>query len=72
MEKTAKTATMMKSRMRCPGHVARMVEYRNPSMLLLANHSGKRQVQTPIRRWEDNIKKSKVDDVSYIKVSIIF
>jgi hypothetical protein len=38
------------------GHVARMVEKRNPYRLLVGNQEGKRPLGRPRRRWVDNIR----------------
>jgi hypothetical protein len=48
---------IMKSRrMRWAGHVARMGEKRNAYRLFVGKPNGKRQLGSPIRRWEDNIR----------------
>ena len=43
-------------RMRCVGHVARMVEGRGVYRILVGNPEGRRSLGRPRRRWEDNIK----------------
>jgi hypothetical protein len=48
---------MVKSRrMRWAGHVARMGENRGVHRLLVGKPEGKRPLERPRRRWEDNIK----------------
>ena len=48
---------MMKSRrIRWAGHVARMVERRGVYRVLFGKPEGKRRLERPSRRWEDNIK----------------
>jgi hypothetical protein len=48
---------MIKSRrMRWAGHVARMGEGRSVYRVLVGRLEGKRPVERPWRRWEDNIK----------------
>jgi hypothetical protein len=39
------------------GHVARMAERRGVNRVLVGKPEGKRQLGTPRRRWEDNIKR---------------
>ena len=43
-------------RMRWDGHVARMGEDRGVHRLLVGKPEGKRPLERPRRRWEDNIK----------------
>ena len=43
-------------RMRWAGHVARMGEVRGVHRVLVGKPEGKRPVERPRRRWEDNIK----------------
>ncbi|KAJ4429396.1 hypothetical protein ANN_21553 [Periplaneta americana] len=43
-------------RLRWAGHVARMGESRNAYRLLVGRPEGKRPLERPRRRWEDNIK----------------
>jgi hypothetical protein len=43
-------------RMRWAGHVARMVEKRNPYRISVGKPEGKSPLGGPGRRWEDNIK----------------
>jgi hypothetical protein len=43
-------------RMRWEGHVARMGEKRNAYRILVGNPEGKRPLERPRRRWEDNIE----------------
>ena len=48
---------MVKSRrMRWAGHVARMGEGREVRRVLVGKPEGKRPLERPRRRWEDNIK----------------
>jgi hypothetical protein len=48
---------MIKSRrLRWAGHVARMVETRNASWVLVGKPEGKRPLGKPRRRWVDSIK----------------
>jgi hypothetical protein len=48
---------MIKSRrMRWAGHVARIVEKRNPHRILVGKPKGKRPLRRPRRRGVDNIK----------------
>ena len=48
---------VVKSRiMRWVGHVARMVEGRGVHRVLARKREGKRSLERPRRRWEDNIK----------------
>ena len=48
---------MIKSRgMRWTGHVARMEERRSVYRVLVGKLEGKRPLERPRRRWEDNIK----------------
>ena len=42
--------------MRCAGHVARVLERRGVSRVLVGKPEGKRLLWRPRRRWEDNIK----------------
>jgi hypothetical protein len=44
-------------RMRWAGHVARMEEGRGVYRVLVERPEGKRSLERPRRRWEDNIKK---------------
>jgi hypothetical protein len=51
------TVRMIKSRrMRWAGHVARMGEGRGVYKILVGSPEGKRLLERPRRRWEDNIK----------------
>ena len=43
-------------RMRWTGHVARMAEGRGVYRVLVGNPGGKRPLERPRRRWENNIK----------------
>jgi hypothetical protein len=43
-------------RMTLVGHVARIVEMRNPYSILFGRPEGKRPLGRPRRRWEDNIR----------------
>ena len=43
-------------RMRWVGHVAHMGEGRGMYRVLVGNHGGKRPLERPRRRWENNIK----------------
>jgi hypothetical protein len=43
-------------RMRWAGHVARMGEKRNAYRMLVGKPEGKRPLERPRRRWEDNIR----------------
>jgi hypothetical protein len=43
-------------RMRWAGHVARMGEVRGAYNILVVRPEGRRQLERPRRRWEDNIK----------------
>jgi hypothetical protein len=47
---------MIKPRMRWAGHVARMGEKRNAWRILVGKPEGKRPLESPRRRWTDNIK----------------
>jgi hypothetical protein len=48
---------MIKSkRMRWAGHIARMGKKRHAYKILVGNPEGKRPLERPRRRWEDNIK----------------
>jgi hypothetical protein len=47
---------VVKSKMRCAGHVARMGEERGVHRVLVGKPEGKRPLGRPRRRWEDNIK----------------
>jgi len=42
--------------MRWAGHVAHMGERRGVNRVLVWKHEGKRPLERPRRRWEDNIK----------------
>jgi hypothetical protein len=57
-------------RMRCAGHVARMVEKRNAYRLLVGKPEGRRPLRRPRRRWLDNIRMDLVEvrwgDVDWI------
>jgi hypothetical protein len=44
------------SRLRWAGHVARMPERRGAYSALVRKPEGRRQLERPRRRWEDNIK----------------
>jgi hypothetical protein len=50
------TIRVIKSRMRWAGHVARMGERRGSYRFLVGKPEGKRSVERPRRRWEDNNK----------------
>ena len=43
-------------RLRWAGHVARMEQSRNAYRVLVGKSEGKRSLEWPRRRWEDNIK----------------
>jgi hypothetical protein len=43
-------------RMRCVGHVARIGESRDAYRFLMGTLEGRRPIERPRRRWEDNIK----------------
>ena len=43
-------------RMRCAGYVVRMGEDRGVHRMLVGKPEGKRPLERPRRRWEDNIK----------------
>ena len=43
-------------KMRCVGHVARMVERRDVYRVLVRKPEGKRSLGRPRLRWQDNIK----------------
>ena len=43
-------------RLRWAGHVARMEQSRNVYRVLVGKPEGKRPIERPRRRWEDNIK----------------
>jgi hypothetical protein len=47
---------IMKSRMRCAGHVAQMWKRRNAYRLLVGKPEGRRPLGRPRRRWVDNIR----------------
>jgi len=47
---------VIKSRMRWAGHVACMGERRGVYRVLVGKPEGKRRLERPRRRWEDNIK----------------
>ena len=47
---------MKSRRLRWAGHVARMEECRSAFRILTGTYTGKRSLQRPRRRWEDNIK----------------
>ena len=47
---------VIKSRMRCAGHVARMGKRQGAYMVLVRKPEGKRPLERPRLRWEDNIK----------------
>jgi len=42
--------------MRWLGHIAHMGETRNAYKILIGKHEGKRLLEIPKRRWEDNIR----------------
>jgi len=42
--------------MRLVGHVARMGEFRGVHRVLVGKSEGKRPLERPRRRWEDDIK----------------
>ena len=46
---------VIKSRMRCAGHVARMGERKGEYRVLVGKHEGKRSLGRAGRRWKDNI-----------------
>ena len=46
----------LKSRRIWAGHVARMEQSRNEYRILVGKPEGKRPLERPRRRWEDNIK----------------
>ena len=43
-------------RLRCAGHVARMVKDRSAFKILTGKPTGKRHLGRPRRKWEDNIR----------------
>ena len=43
-------------RLRCKGHVARMVEGKSAFRIVTGKITGKRPLGRPRRRWEDNIR----------------
>ena len=43
-------------RLRWVGHVARMEEGRGAFKILTGTHTGKRPLERPSHRWEDNIE----------------
>jgi hypothetical protein len=43
-------------RMRCAGHVAQIGEERGVYRVLVGTPEGKRPLERPRRRWEDNIR----------------
>jgi hypothetical protein len=45
-----------KRRMRLAGHLARMREMRGAYNILVGRSEGRRPLERPRRRWEDNIK----------------
>jgi hypothetical protein len=47
---------VIKPRLRWTGHVARMGETRGAYRVLVENPEGRRPLERPRRRWEDNIK----------------
>jgi hypothetical protein len=47
---------VIKARMRWAGHVARMEEVRGAYDILVGRPEGRRPLERPRRRWEDNIK----------------
>jgi hypothetical protein len=47
---------VVKSRMKCAGHVARMEEEGGVHRVLVGKPEGKRPLGRPRLRWEDNIK----------------
>jgi hypothetical protein len=47
---------VIKSRLRCAGHVARMGEGRGVYRVLVGKPGGKRPLGKPRRRWEDNVR----------------
>jgi hypothetical protein len=47
---------VIKSRMRCAGHVARIGEERGVKRVLVGKPEEKRPLGRPRRRWKDNIK----------------
>jgi hypothetical protein len=51
-----KYITIKSRRMRWAGHVARIGMKRNAYRILVRKPEGKRPIQRPIRRWENNIK----------------
>jgi hypothetical protein len=53
---SASIITIIKSRMRCVGHVARMGEKRTAYRLLVGKPEGKRPLGRARRRWVDNIR----------------
>ena len=50
------TVRVIKSRMRWAGHVARIGDRRGVYRVLVGKPEGKRPIERPRRRWEDNIK----------------
>jgi hypothetical protein len=47
---------MKSRRMKWAGHVARMEDRRGTHKVLVGRPEGKRQLERPRRRWEDDIK----------------
>jgi hypothetical protein len=61
------------SRMRWAGHVARMGEGRGVYRVLVGRPEGKRPLERPRRRWEDNIKidlrEIGIDEANWIQLA---
>ena len=58
-------------RLRQAGDVARMEEYRSAFNILTGTPAGKRPLETPRRRWEDNIRMSLKELVSIRGIGLI-
>jgi hypothetical protein len=60
-------------RMRWVEHVARMGEGRGVYRILVWRHEGKRRLERPRRRWEDNIKldlrETGIDGANWIRLA---
>jgi hypothetical protein len=59
---------MKERRMRCVGHVARMVKTRNKYIILVVKTAEKKPLGRLSRRWEDNIRMVKAK----LKLSLCF
>ena len=62
---------MIKSRrLRWAGHVARMEEGRSAFKILAGNPTGRRPLERPRRRWEDNIRMN-LEEISMRVIGLI-